>query len=93
MQISVPHKSDSTSPLAPRLRSFYGDGETKTAITNRDHIGDFVARIIADERTLNQYVLVHETEVTQKEIYEVCSRVAGEDFRKRNEVVSSPSGF
>lgn len=73
------------------LRTFYGDGETKTAITNKDHVGDFVARIIADPRTINQYVFAHEVEVTQSEIYEVCSRIAGEDFRKRNEAVSDLS--
>lgn len=89
MQVSVPPKPDSTALLDSMLRSFYGNGETKTAIINKDHIGDFVARIIADPQTLNQHVFVHEIEVTQKEIYEVCSRVAGVDFRKIHEEVSS----
>lgn len=49
---------------------------------NKDHIGDFVVRIVSDPRTLNQYVFVHEAEVSQKEIYEICSLAAGEDFWK-----------
>jgi hypothetical protein len=82
MQISLPHRSSSTSPLAPLIRTFFGDGEKKSALINREHIGNFVARIISDPRTLNQYVFAYEVEVNQNEIYEVSSRIAGEDFRK-----------
>lgn len=54
----------SRNPYAPPVKSFYGDGEVKTAITNKDHIGTFVARIITDPRTLNRYVSIREVEVT-----------------------------
>lgn len=79
--------------MASMLGSFYGDGETVTALINREHIGDYVARIIADPRTLNQYVFAYEIETNQKEIYEVCSRIAGEDFRKTHETVICPQFF
>lgn len=88
MQLTVPYKSDPGSHLTRMVRVFYGYGEVTTAITNKDHIGDFVARIIVDHKTLNQYVLVHEAEHSQKEIYDVCSRIAGVDFRKTSEYVS-----
>jgi NmrA-like family len=88
MEISVPHRSSTTDPYASLLRGFYGDGEIKSAVTNRRHIGDFVSRIIADPRTLNQYVFAYDDEVSQKEIYEICGRIAGEDFHKVKETAS-----
>lgn len=57
-------------------------------MVNPDHIGDFVARIIADPRTLNQYVFAYEDELSLKEIYELCSQAAGEDFRSIQSTVS-----
>lgn len=86
--MSIPYKSSTKSPLASLVNNFYGDGENKTSIINKDHIGTFVARIIDDPRTLNQEVFAHEDQVSQKEIYEICSRVAGEDFRAAHPVVS-----
>jgi hypothetical protein len=85
---SLPHKPGSTAGIAPRLHTFYGEGENRSALINKEHIGDFVARIIADPRTLNQYVFAYEDEVNQKEIYEVCSHAAGEDFRAIHDSVS-----
>jgi hypothetical protein len=90
MEISVPHRSGATDAYAPLLRSFYGDGEIRSAVTNRRHIGDFVSRIIADPRTLNQHVFAYEVEVNQKEIYEICGRISGEDFHKVKETASIP---
>jgi hypothetical protein len=37
-------------------RYVYNDGVVKTAYTDLGDIGQFVARIVADPRTLNQYV-------------------------------------
>ena len=93
MQISVPYRPGTPGVMAPLVRGFYGDGNTKSAVTNKDHIGDFVARIIADPRTLNQHILVHEDEVSQNEIYEVCNRVTGEDFHKYKEPVRTSTVY
>jgi hypothetical protein len=62
------------------VREFYGDGEKKIAMTNKENMGLFVAQIIADSRTLNQYVFM----------YEVASRISGEDFHKIKVVVCLP---
>ena len=59
-------------------RTTYGSsGEVKQALTDLRDIGKFVARIIADKRTLNRYVLVHSEEHTQNEIFALAKRVSG----------------
>lgn len=80
-QASVPRPSSDTSNLANLLRQFSGPGDKKSAVINREHIGNWVARIIQDPRTLNQYVFFYEDELTLAEIFEMASRALGEDFR------------
>jgi len=77
-------------PIPELLREFYGDGEKKTAMANKERIGLFVAKIIADPRTLNQYVFIYDDARTMNEIYEVAGRIAGEDFHKIKVVVRPP---
>ena len=62
-------------------RTTYGSsGEVKQALTDLRDIGKFVARIIADKRTLNRYVLVHSEEHTQNEMFALAKRVSGKDI-------------
>jgi len=74
-------------PIPELVCEFYGDGEKKTAMVNRERIGLFVAQIIADLRTLNQYVFIYDDMRNMNDIYEVASRIAGEDFHKVKVVV------
>ena len=46
--------------------------------TNLDHIGTWVARIVADPRTLNQAVIVWEDEVKVNAAHDVGERVSGD---------------
>ncbi|OCH87804.1 NAD-P-binding protein [Obba rivulosa] len=78
MQITLPVKTASKSPLKQYFWEIHGDGDKKILVTNKDHIGDYVARIITDDRTLNQWVIVWEDEVSQKEIHELGERFSGE---------------
>jgi hypothetical protein len=89
-QITVPYRGAVKGPIPELVREFYGDGEKKTSMVNRERIGLFVAQIIADPRTLNQYVFIYDDVRTMNEIYEVASRIAGEDFHKIKVVVSPP---
>ncbi|RDX46057.1 NAD(P)-binding protein [Lentinus brumalis] len=70
------------SNAAPRFKemswSIYGTGESKNLLTNLHHIGTWVARIIADPRTLNKNVIIWEDEVTQKDAHEIGARVSGD---------------
>jgi len=87
-QITVPYREAVKGQIPELVRQFYGDGEKKTAMVNKERIGLFVAQIIADPRTLNQYVFIYDDARTLNEIYEVASRIAGEDFHKIKVVVS-----
>lgn len=82
MQITVPHRLGAEGPAAARLREWYGDGNKKTAVVNKSHIGEFVARIIADSRTLNQYVFMYDDEFTMNELYSIASEILGEDLHE-----------
>jgi hypothetical protein len=66
-------------PFMSILSTFHGDGKTPIAVTDRRIIGDFVGRIVKDDRTLNKYVFIHEDNVTQEEVYNIIKEVAPPD--------------
>lgn len=73
--------------------TFYGDGDKKSAITDLNHVGDFAARIVADERTLNKWVYVWEDELTQAEAWATAAKVLGPGWLQESKIIkvrSSP---
>ena len=60
--------------------TFIADGNQKVACTALKNIGKFVARIIADPRTLNQLVMTWDGEWTQREAWDLTAKMLGEDF-------------
>jgi len=52
-----------------------GTGDVKNAVTHIGDIGNFVAEILDDERTLNQYVFCWGEEKTQNELWEIARKV------------------
>ena len=72
-----PHSMPYT-PLTPK--HYVGDRQQKLLVSTLDSIGLFVARIIADPRTLNQIVVVHDGEVTLSETWALGAELTGEDF-------------
>ncbi|EMD38800.1 hypothetical protein CERSUDRAFT_47049 [Gelatoporia subvermispora B] len=86
-QVSLPPPRNSKTPFAALFREFHGEGNKKFLVTNKNHIADYVARIITDERTLNRYVIVWEDEVTGQEAFEIGARVSGDgEFLRANRV-------
>ncbi|OCB85053.1 NAD-binding protein [Sanghuangporus baumii] len=59
------------------MTSRTGSGNVKCAVTDNRDIGKFVARIIADDRTLNQYVFCWSQEVTLNETIALAERISG----------------
>ncbi|KAF9262036.1 NAD(P)-binding protein [Marasmius fiardii PR-910] len=59
---------------------FYGSGDLKTAYTTLERVGEFVKRIITDERTLNRTVMTYDGECTLGEAWKVGEEVSGEKF-------------
>ena len=74
------------------IRRIYEGGKQKVALTRLDNIGDYVARIVEDERTLNRYVFVWEEELTQTEMWTIASRISGIDLESIKVKVSICAG-
>ncbi|KAF4976948.1 hypothetical protein FZEAL_6452 [Fusarium zealandicum] len=55
-----------------------GDGHSPSSLTDLRDVGKYVARIIADDRTLNKYVFAHNEEWTQEQVYSQLEKVSGE---------------
>lgn len=66
------------NPFIPK--KFIGDGHQKLLYSTLETIGVFTARIIADPRTLNQLIVIHDGEITLSETWAVGAEVTGEDF-------------
>ena len=60
-----------------------GDGTAPNLITDLRDVGRFVARIVADERTLNRYVFAYGEELTEREIYATMEEVSGEQLEQK----------
>ncbi|KAF4985076.1 hypothetical protein FDECE_16844 [Fusarium decemcellulare] len=60
-----------------------GDGNTLFALTDLRDIGNYVARIIADPRTLNHMVLAYNELYTQNQVYDLLERLSGEKLERK----------
>ena len=58
--------------------TYVEDGSVRTLVTDRRRVGIYVARIIADPRTLNHAVMVWDDEPSQAEARELGVRLSGE---------------
>ncbi|KAL1745234.1 hypothetical protein HDZ31DRAFT_36914 [Schizophyllum fasciatum] len=66
------------NPLAEMSWVFKGPGDVPTAGTALAHIGDFVARILLDPRTLNRAVFVWEDQLTETDIFRIAEQHCGD---------------
>ena len=57
---------------------YRGPGDVPTAVTALASIGTFVARIIADPRTLNQTVFVYDDHVTTADLFRIAEAKCGD---------------
>lgn len=79
MHLVCPEGTHSPSWFGPQSYEIYGSGDRKIILTEPDAIGKYVARIIANERTLNQYVMIWEDELTLLEAMIICEQQSGEE--------------
>ncbi|KAI0333235.1 NAD-P-binding protein [Cubamyces sp. BRFM 1775] len=91
MQLSLPMPERSSGLMKERMNILYGEGNNRTLVTDLNHIGTYMARIVADPRTLNQAVIIWEEEVTQLEALEIGYRYSGEGGSLRAKRVSVPA--
>ncbi|GBE78820.1 hypothetical protein SCP_0200170 [Sparassis crispa] len=78
MQISLPCRSTSKSTRRDMSRRLYSGGAQKMVVTNLDRVGVYVARVVADERTLGHSVLIWEDQVTGLQAMEIGAKASGE---------------
>jgi hypothetical protein len=86
MQWMLPAPTEENQLAAAAKRRLYAGGKYKVALTDVNRIGDYVARIIEDPRTLNKYVFIWEDEKTQKEALEIAARAGIEIDTAKNSV-------
>ncbi len=78
LYLPVPLRSKLAEPVKKMSYSIAGEGESRNLLTDRDRIGVYVARIVADPRTINQSVIVWEDEVKRRDALELGERLSGE---------------
>ena len=64
--LPLPLRSDVASEIKATSWAVYRKGESKNLLTNLDHIGTYIARIITDPRTVDKAVIIWEDEVLQQ---------------------------
>jgi uncharacterized protein YbjT (DUF2867 family) len=68
--------------IMPPNAVVYGSGDAKNLLTDVRDVGNYVARIVKDPRTLNKRVFTWSDELSQKEIFEIVERVTGEKVER-----------
>ncbi|KAI1783501.1 NAD-P-binding protein [Ganoderma leucocontextum] len=76
LYLPLPLRSAAGAGALKMSRHVYGAGDSRTLLTDLGHVGTYVARIIADPRTLGRDVQVWEDERTQLEAREIGERVS-----------------
>ena len=90
----IPLRSRSQESTKKMTWQLVGTGDERVLVTDRERIGVYVARIVADPRPLNQAVIVWEDEVPQREAEELGVRYSGDEEALREQFVHvRPSAF
>ncbi|KAI0364823.1 NAD(P)-binding protein [Pilatotrama ljubarskyi] len=80
MQLSLPLPARSKVPAVLKQWTYelHGTGTQKILLSDHRDIGVYVARILADTRTLNKLVIVWEDEQTEEKVHEIGEHFSGE---------------
>ncbi|KAL1957242.1 hypothetical protein VTO42DRAFT_6148 [Malbranchea cinnamomea] len=83
-QLSFPTVPSGRVDYAAVLKhtDIHGDGEAPNLLTDLRDIGRFVARIIVDDRTINQYVYVWGEVLTENQIFAMLEELSGEKIQR-----------
>ncbi|KAI0628434.1 NAD-P-binding protein [Trametes polyzona] len=77
--LPLPTRSKASEVSKAMTWSLHGTGSQKLLVTDLNSIGKFVARIVADPRTLDQAVIIWEDQVTELEAHEIGEKASGEE--------------
>ncbi|KAF8205209.1 hypothetical protein K438DRAFT_1964297 [Mycena galopus ATCC 62051] len=85
-QISFPTlpsgRVDYASFVSPRV-DIHAGGTAPTMLTDLRDVGNFVARIIKDPRTLNRFVVTYGDVLSENEIFALMEELSGEKIEER----------
>ena len=89
MQTFLPLPPRSTIPSPWRTTSLTAPqpGDARVLLTNLNNIGTWVARILADPRTLNKKVVIWEDERPVRAAFEVGEAASGEPEAMRSQMI------
>ena len=92
LYLPVPPSPDLPPQLIAMANSVYGTGEHKNLVTDLRHIGAWVARIVADPRTLNRKVVIWDDERPVSAAHAAGERLSGEGgaMREMRRTVRGP---
>lgn len=76
--LPLPPRSTVKPALHAMSHTLVGPGDVRVLLTDLNDIGTFVARVIADERTLNKAVIIWEDERPMRAAREVGEEASGE---------------
>lgn len=65
------------------MQFLVGDGSVPSALTHLQDVGRYVAKIIADPRTLNRMVFVYNELWTQQQIVDKVEELSGEKVERK----------
>ncbi|GJC83613.1 isoflavone reductase-like protein [Colletotrichum liriopes] len=84
-QISLPRLPSGKFDAFPNLIEEWiaGDGAVLSGMTDLRDVGKYVARIVADHRTLNQRVFAYTELRSQNEIYDLIEKLSGEKLQRK----------
>ena len=78
LYLPMPSRAGLSPQVMAMSNTLFGAGDKPNLLINPKHIGDWVVRIIADLRTLNQSVIVWDDEISLARALEIADRVSGE---------------
>ncbi|OJJ62817.1 hypothetical protein ASPSYDRAFT_171979 [Aspergillus sydowii CBS 593.65] len=86
-QISIPPLPSGRIDYALMMAEavIHGGGNAPNLLTDLRDIGRFVARIVADDRTLNRYVYTWSDVLSENEIFDLVEEVSGEKIERKYE--------
>ncbi|KAL1705266.1 hypothetical protein EV121DRAFT_203871 [Schizophyllum commune] len=85
-QLFIPFPPSLTGTVPDITRQYPGKGDAPVALTDLHNIGTYVARVLQDERTLNQRVFIWEDEATLDEAWKIAEKTFGEEILKLKKV-------
>lgn len=74
----LPSSSKVKSPLGPYGDEYYAQDNEPFIMTDVTTIGAYIARILGDPRTANQYVIVWQDELSLREARAIAEAASGE---------------